>query len=576
MARLSKRYQPFTIYDDTGIPTPEAEYQPSFDEAIEEHIKDEATHARGLSAGDETDDERRQSAFTQASVSTLPESAYNERQQSDFKPYTPPVIRPSFRRPESVRRMQMSSPPRSPRQSVLRHPRSRAGTPQSLHSVNTRGSPRSRRIISEESEEEESKHYPLVLLHLTILPVRLPWSASIMHELVPPATIEDLRLLQSKVTPTVQHRGVLIPHPREEYELLEERLLEALELQEERITACGHFRRPSVSDDEADNDSALGSEKDSSSLEEGLCDTCHIRIKTAAAAKAAKWSVKIFASNGLMRAAAWSAAWMEMERVDVEIVPWINEDLRRELDSRQALTDAEEAERREYEQTNRLEDEAHIRQLFEEQVLLAHERAGRQVQSPASMIANPSRQQHSQLLDTPSPPSFASEPRKTDCASEVQDLPPIYRPSQIPLSVLLKNYIYLLAQDRRNVAIFFLGLLALCFGLRHSSSPSLPSGATRNVTTCGPDFPSILTTPPKSAHDTFEAVGSALLPSMNAVESVMDMASESNVTTAESYLIGTQEKLNDNGSADGLSNEGPSASAVALDTASHVELVDDQ
>ena len=41
------------------------------------------------------------------------------------------------------------------------------------------------------------------------------------------------------------------------------------------------------------------------------------------------------------------------------------------------------------------------------------------------------------------------------------DLPPIYQPKDVPLRLLLRNYIYLLLRDRRNVTIFFLALALL-------------------------------------------------------------------------------------------------------------------
>ena len=277
MARPSKsQSHPFTIYQDSGIPTPDSTYEPSFDEAarqtlepqvegdgeLEKQNVNSAAEHNGLheldtdtgfvqhDGYDDADDERRVSAITgRTSVSSLPE--WTDNTDNETKPYTPPVIRPSFMRPESVRRMQMRSPPpfspRSSRQSVLRNSRSRAGTPQSVRSsVNAHGSPRSQRHISEETTSSEravnARLYPLVLLHVTLLPVRLPWSLEAMQELLPESTLDQLQVLKGKVSDTILQRGILVPHPREEYEMLEERLLEALELEEERLTKCGHFR----------------------------------------------------------------------------------------------------------------------------------------------------------------------------------------------------------------------------------------------------------------------------------------------------------------------------------------------
>ena len=54
--------------------------------------------------------------------------------------------------------------------------------------------------------------------------------------------------------------------------------------------------------------------------------------------------VKVYASNGLMRAGAWETCWQEMERVDVELEPLVG-GAQKELESLAALRDALEAPR---------------------------------------------------------------------------------------------------------------------------------------------------------------------------------------------------------------------------------------
>ncbi|KAK4545311.1 hypothetical protein LTR36_003491 [Oleoguttula mirabilis] len=511
MARPSKDH-PFTIYDDSGIPTPDSGYEPSFDEAVKERLGDWREEADGCAEdgdgggeehngnGEQADDERRrESAFTRTSISSLPESTYQTDNERTHKPYTPPVIRPSFRRPESVRRMQMTSPPpfssRSPRQSILRHSRSRTGTPQSLRSANAGGSPRiRRRILSEDTQQEEQedvrRQYPLVLLHVTLLPITLLWSAEAMQELLPRSFRDNLQLLRSKLSDTMLQRGLLIPHPRAEYELLEERLLEALELREERVTKCGHFHKPrgslvssTSSAEEGSTDSGLGSSIEglpSVDEDEDMCTTCQQPIKftkagPAAGADSRKWSIKVYAANGLMRASAWTAAWSEMERVDVEILPWISEDVRKSLDLRR-----EEEEH--YESQGREEEDERIRAVVEEQVRLAHEQMSWEAEETERRIrdrqdARHHEQTHASANAEKKPPNGLSNPAHTKDVG-LSDLPQVYRPSEIPLSVLLRNYVMLLAQDRRNVAIFALAMLLLLFGIRSSAS-----AATLNATT---------------------------------------------------------------------------------------------
>lgn len=475
MARPSKTNKHFAIYEDTGIPTPDSSQKPSFDDALrakeasaeeeddvfadeEQHGEpgegsvlddiEEAEETNNVEPTDtEEEDERRESAFT--SISSLPESSSDtdqERSRPMHKPYTPPMIRPSFRRPESVRRMQMASPipfERSPRRSAL-HSQSRSGTPRSSR-FSVKGSPRPRKQQEEEYAEPEKKEYPLVLLHVSLLPVELRWSMDVMQEVLPQKILDNLQLLRSKVTDTILQRGILIPHPREEYELLEERLLEALELRKERITKCGHFHaRDSISsasseESSINSDSGIGSSVDSDSE---LCATCRHHLKTPRAATGtggSKWNIRVFAANGLMRASAWAAAWSEMERVDVEILPWISEDLRRQLDAR-----VEEEE-----EGDRTLDVELPQRLLEAPVSAS---------DPAPMSAAPA------IFDAP---EEKYEPRDSN-----GELPQIYRAKDVPLSLLLRNYLYLLAKDRRNIVIFGLAALAMWLSLRAALAPT--------------------------------------------------------------------------------------------------------
>jgi hypothetical protein len=118
---------------------------------------------------------------------------------------------------------------------------------------------------------------PLVLLHVTVLPPAhaplgadgLPcapaggpdpwaagpggeaawagWSAETVAAHAPPALRERMRELRARVGPAVLARGLLVPHPHGEFDVLESRVLEALGLQSgedddaARVLPCGHF-----------------------------------------------------------------------------------------------------------------------------------------------------------------------------------------------------------------------------------------------------------------------------------------------------------------------------------------------
>ncbi|WPH03361.1 Hypothetical protein R9X50_00624000 [Acrodontium crateriforme] len=498
MARQRHKAHPFTIWADTGIPTPEPESKPSFDESCamqdrlessqfdcrssildddiwedQEEVEEVRDEGHGALVSTNEGEDRRESGMARTSISSLPESEYHADILLPAR--SPQMIRPSFMRPESVRRMQMSSPPpfhsRSPRVSLQRLSRSRPATPKSVRSANLLGSPRPKAIIHEDSDEDE-KHYPLVLLHITILPVELPWSAESMHALLPKTTMDNLHLIKAKVSDTIFQRGILIPHPGEEYELLEDRLLEALELTQERVTKCGHFRnRSSVSsglsfDSGRGSDSAMGGSIDCPIGEQ--CTTCGSPVKDSRFGTGQgdrRWSVRVFAANGLMRSAAWSAAWSEMESVDVEILPWISEEMKITLDERREEEEIEMQARGEIEEPSSRPDTGNGESLLQ----------GQEGMSPRPATASKIETIVENRRD-------GAEPIEQTPGTSPSDLPQIYRKSEIPLSLLLRNYVFLLAQDRRNIAALILALLSIVWMLQ-------PAG------TSGPDISSTSSAP---------------------------------------------------------------------------------
>jgi hypothetical protein len=484
MARLSKT-TPFHIHNDTGIPTPDSTYRSLEDSVNEQELprtpaawaggrKDDGFvtesddeikggHEDGAQEGDDEKNYRR------TSISSFPESSYPTDYEPSpmHKPYTPTYSRPS------TRRMQMSSPLR----------KGRLGTPQS----EPRGSPRSRR--REYDLDEEPKRLPLVLLHITALPVNLPWTVQAMREVLPQYTIDNLQLLKSKLSETVLKRGILIPHPREDYELLEEKLLETLELQEPRISKCGHYRGRHSTDSTATNgstsaDSGMGDSVDASDDEH--CNTCHHHLRAAGSGRQ-KWSIKVYAANGLMRASAWSAAWSEMERIDVEIMPWIKDELRIKLDEMKTSEV-------EVKLVDREAEELRINQLVEERLRLLDEdaervRAAQMSREIDQIVINEQRQYSQSLQETPMACIEASKSERPAPESRPipegrpasTELPNIYRPKDIPLSILLRNYIFLLARKPLNMAIFF--LLVTIGGLVLSIGPFAMSDRLSEVST---------------------------------------------------------------------------------------------
>jgi hypothetical protein len=260
-------------------------------------------------------------------MSRIPSATSYIQNPPDTTPRTPNKVlnRPPFRTPSSVRAMQMSSPPpsifSSPRSAKRHLPTvSRLGTPTSHTSKN-----------KTPTRFKVKKEYPLILLHVTVLPLQWPYS-HVMSFSDLPASLqgvkESWRMLQEKLGDTVLERGILLPHPQDSYEVLEERLLEALELPVRpcaRILKCGHYMGPLDSETPSSDDEA-GGYFEGEGIERKWCDICgrDVRLEDyGPRAGETRFRIKIYASNGLMRAGAWAAAWREMERVDVEIEPFV-------------------------------------------------------------------------------------------------------------------------------------------------------------------------------------------------------------------------------------------------------------
>ncbi|KAL9134908.1 MAG: hypothetical protein Q9175_003909 [Cornicularia normoerica] len=371
------------------------------------------------------------------------ESSYEPHNQSS--PFTPLKTRSRLRNPSSVRAMQMdTTPPHlaapSSQQRHRLYTASQKGTPRSARSYRgaicspTKSSP----------TKKVKKEYPLVLLHVTLLPMPLSYSPDVLETVLPSSILANWKILQEKATDTVLERGILIPHPREDYDLLEERLLESLELKIPRILKCGHFHLSPEEEADIAAGSDSGAETDADDAD--ICLDCGRRLRDgkfgSAGTGSKRWDIKVFAANGLMRAGAWSAAWREMERVDVEILPWMEEDMKRELELKREEDErarAEQVHARREEGIGGLDD-ARLREIY-----------GHDAQAFVDDLGN-------------EVPTAALTPQRT----------PIKRPTEskkdVPLWDLLRDYMYHAAQDRRNLAIFFLSIVVLFLSMGPSTS----------------------------------------------------------------------------------------------------------
>ncbi|KAK1596711.1 uncharacterized protein LY79DRAFT_577252 [Colletotrichum navitas] len=279
---------------------------------------------------------------------SISEMSYYDKEE--FVPTIRGTNRMPFRSPSDVRALQYSSPapsvtgsysPRSAKRAQI-PTISRLGSPTVSGQYSTKG----RKTPTRFNPKKEPA--PLVLLHVTLLPLRWQW-AEILEQtssdiLSPEAKTlrEAWHHLHDRVADTVCERGILLSHPQEDYELLEERLLEALDLplrRRARVLECGHYIGPSNEmtpgeDDDSDEDEydEDARRRSGALVKTHWCQTCRHDIRYESLGPGKIFRIKVYASNGLMRTGAWAACWKEMERVDVEIEPIVESAVLDELE----------------------------------------------------------------------------------------------------------------------------------------------------------------------------------------------------------------------------------------------------
>ncbi|KAK2882618.1 hypothetical protein FQN49_000190, partial [Arthroderma sp. PD_2] len=380
-----------------------------------------------------------------------------------------------FRHPSSVRAMQMgdedyyddggmddgnyfSSPPRNGRMNGHHN-----GSPR-MSDMSFRSSPMSpsdQRPYNAKSSQsiQPSKEYALVLLHCTLLPPSFPLSLpagspppsmELLREILPDAYWSRWKLLEEKIGATgiLRDRGILISHPQEAYDLLEERLLETLELTRPRL-AYGHFIGGG---DESDGEEQC-SDADENDGGEGACvrekcQDCGQRVVNNLEGVEKKWEVRVYAANGLMGQGAWAAAWKEMEKVDVEVGLCLPTKLRNELEQRLLQEEAFRMER--LAEKDRKVKESHAMS-----------------KTPKDLPSNSPQSQLDGLDDfgmQPTPEKAAAEPsfRKRERPASTTPVPMRHSGDDINLLKALFNYIRMVCQGNKlPIVTVLLVLLAL-------------------------------------------------------------------------------------------------------------------
>ena len=311
------------------------------------------------------------------------------------------------------------------------------------------------------------KEAPLVLLHCTLLPPSIPVPGAadprnqdILEDELPTEYWKRWRRLQDRVgSGVVRDRGVLISHPEDLYDMLEERLLESLELQRPRLQN-GHFVGREDNGNSGDDVSDTGeSETDGEQGDE--CPDCggHVRHGD----NNRKWEIRVFAANGLMRAGAWAAAWRDMEKVDVEVGLWLPSDVRRGLERRFAEEQMAVVERDQVQSPQM--QMMHMSSLVDGDNQVLPEILQSPRHGHARMISDVGSLRSDGM---PARHSF-SEPR----IERDHHIPDIgqKRDNEVALSTLCANYIRVLAADRRNMALVLLSVLVAFLAIGSRQQP---------------------------------------------------------------------------------------------------------
>ncbi|KAJ5158117.1 uncharacterized protein N7500_007768 [Penicillium coprophilum] len=473
-----------------------------------------------------------------------------------------------FRKPSSVRAMQMHTEDEADDDDYLTPPRRRAG----LRSRSPGPSPLKRSPYyspNASKQPKPKKEAPLVLLHCTLLPPSIPVPGAsdprnqdILEEELPAEYWKRWRRLQDRVgSGVLRDRGVLISHPEDLYDILEERLLESLELQRPRLQN-GHFVG------REDHSSSSGSEGDFSDIEESEtdgeqgdeCPDCGTHVRHGDSNR--KWEIRVFAANGLMRAGAWAAAWRDMEKVDVEVGLWLPSDVRRGLERRLAeeqMAVVEQAQAQPPQMSMQMQ--MHMSPLVDGGHPVSPEIPQSPRQSHARMISDVGSFQSDEMTFRQVLPEaegrFGGEEKKKE--------------HEVALSTLLVNYIRVLAADRRNIALLLLSSLVafLAIGSRQqqvpvyshlgsfsqtSSDDMLPSAAMPSLTMAPSMSPSISLASSVSSSEALvvSSVGSAsaefaavsereVVPLFEAVESASLTVHSSQIQDQPTHAVGHKE-----------------------------------
>lgn len=336
-----------------------------------------------------------------------------------------------------------------------------------------------RQSVAGSTHSRHSSQQPLVLLHVSLLPSSGSFcDIEVLKEInAPKWVIENQRLLSKRLDSNTRKRGLLITHPGEEYDLLEERILESLNLCPPRLLACGHFNMDAVTDrgdfvgtpnPELTQD-ALGTDE---RVFDTCCEECRQPIREVdqgAGVGNRRYDIQVFAANGLLRSGAWSAAYREMEKIDIEVNVWLPEQVRKDLElwheQQAAKNSLQLLKLEEKEQRNRERDEMLDMALSE---LRRLEKAKQELEEARKMAEDQVHRLKDELRQAQTSRNNHA-PSRTIEASPIAIDGPCTIPGtteDIPITTLLRNCCHIVVTDRRNIAVVLLSIVVAMLAYR--------------------------------------------------------------------------------------------------------------
>jgi hypothetical protein len=210
-----------------------------------------------------------------------------------------------------------------------------------------------------------------------------------------------------------------------------------------------------------------------------------------------------------------------MERVDVEISPWMPEDVKRTLERvvEQEAKEAEEKERIEHEAyaarealLEKLQADLDVANTLTARVEESLHKAEAEVTRLAAVNAEiPIQRATTETMETPVFRTGVRATVRESSRPQYHHEPSFHAAKDVPLGNLLVNYVCILAQDKRNIVMAALSGLVLLLSISILGKGATPTNISSHI-------------PPTTVHQPLSSVSSLMVSAPNAAaSSVLDL-----------------------------------------------------